>query len=98
MAVNRRVPRRTLIVITEDHYARTPIGLFTINLSYEYWRQYLELFDEVRPLARVYDAPTPPANWQRVDGPGVRFAPLRHYQGLGAMLRELPRTLLDIGR
>ncbi|MGE0482454.1 MAG: glycosyltransferase, partial [Phycisphaerae bacterium] len=60
--------------------------------------QYLELFDEVRPIARVYDAPTPPANWQRVDGPGVRFAPLRHYQGLGAMLRALPRTLLDIGR
>lgn len=98
MAATRRVRPRTLIVITEDHYARTPDGHFTINLSYEYWQQYLEWFDEVRPLARVYDAPAPPANWQRVDGPGVRFAPLRHYQGLASMLRALPRNFLDIGR
>lgn len=96
----RQVNQRAVVgVVTEDHYVRTPEGVFVrLTLDYDYWRQYLSVFDEVRPIARVERAEKAEAGWRRADGPGVVFADIPFYQGLRGMLRAAPRTLAALRR
>ncbi|HEY3244728.1 MAG TPA: glycosyltransferase [Phycisphaerae bacterium] len=67
-------------------------------LPYAYWQEYLEFFDEVRPLARVGWAASADPSWTRADGPGVRFISLPEYRGFWEILRRLPQTWLIAGR
>lgn len=83
----------TIVVITDHHFEQTEDGIWVnLGLDYEYFQQYLDLFSEVRPLARVARVASHDPSWRRADGPDVRFVSVGHYRGLGAMLRALPRT------
>lgn len=94
LAVEQKRPRGgVIVVITDHHFEQTDDGIWVnLGLDYEYFQQYLELFSEVRPLARVVRVLAHDPSWRRADGPGVRFVSVGHYRGLGAMLRALPRT------
>ncbi|HEY3244710.1 MAG TPA: hypothetical protein VGM03_15320, partial [Phycisphaerae bacterium] len=84
----------TIVVVVEDHFVQTPEGVFsTYALPYAYWQHYLEIFKEVRPLARVARSEVREASWVRADGPGVRFLPLPEFRGMRQVLRYLPGNL-----
>ncbi|QOJ13557.1 MAG: glycosyltransferase [Planctomycetia bacterium] len=86
-------PRRVIVVITEDHYVASPQGVFTrFGLDYDYWTQYLRIFDEVRPLARVQTVESADPSWRRSDGPRVNFAPIPFYQGIASLAKSLSRV------
>ncbi|MBK8913567.1 MAG: glycosyltransferase family 4 protein [Phycisphaerales bacterium] len=86
-------PRRVIVVITEDHYVASPEGVFTrFGLDYGYWTQYLRVFDEVRPLARVQCVESADPSWRRSDGPRVCFAPIPFYQGIASLAKNLGRV------
>lgn len=56
---------------------------------YSFWTRYLDVFDEVRVIARVADvAAGPEPNWKRSDGGGVSFHPLPFYVGPSEYVRH----------
>ena len=72
-----------LVVSIEHRFDRTPDGAVWTQTMFArpFWSRYLAVFDHVRVVARVREAPTAPETWQRADGDGVTFAPLPHYLG-----------------
>ncbi len=87
----------TLVVFLDDHYVSTPDGVYgTIALPYSYWKQYLDVFSEVRLVARVAQRSTVEPGWNRADGPGVRFLPLREYAGFWQNIRHTVDNLLHV--
>ncbi len=72
-----------LTVTLEQRFARTPDGAVWTQaaFAYPFWTRYLDVFDAVRPCARVQDVPAVPPDWLRADGPGVLFAPVPYYLG-----------------
>lgn len=93
--------RGIVAVVVEDHYVQTPAGIFArrgMGHPYSYWQQFLNTFDEVRPIARVSRQPRAEPGWQRADGPGVSFVAIRDHAGLGALARTLPHTLATMLR
>ncbi len=83
-------------VVIEQHFIEYQGAIYTdIAFAYPYWREYLEVFDKVRPIARVRKVTTLPQEWQRADGPNVCFAPITDYVGFWDFLRKMPRVLFD---
>lgn len=78
-------------VVIEHRYERTPDGaVWTPTFfGYSFWQRYLEVFDEVKVIARVRDATALPANWKRADGERVTFAPVPYYVGPWQYLRKM---------
>lgn len=72
-----------LVVALEHRFDRTPDGrVWTqTECAYPSWAYYLEVFDRVRPLARVRDVRAVPADWRHADGAGVSFAPVPYFIG-----------------
>jgi glycosyltransferase involved in cell wall biosynthesis len=68
------------------------------SLGYEFWARYLEVYDEVRLLARAVPTSRVPAGWTRATGPGVRGVPapdfhsarrlLTRHRGVQRVVRE----------
>jgi glycosyltransferase involved in cell wall biosynthesis len=72
-----------VVVTTEHRFHRTPDGLVWtdgIN-SHDFWTRYLAVFDRVKVVARVREAPSVPANFRRACGAGVSFAAVPNYVG-----------------
>ena len=73
---------KRLLVTTEQHFQRYSGQIYTdIALPYEYWREYLDVFDEVKVVARVRDIEEFPKHLIRADGKGVSFVGLPDYYG-----------------
>lgn len=72
-----------VIVSLEHHFDRTPDGVVwtQTQFPYRFWQRYLEVFDQVRVVARVRDAPRAAPDWQRADGRHVSFAAIPEYLG-----------------
>lgn len=72
-----------VVVTVEARFARTPDGAVwtRTGLDHRFWSTYLSAFDEVRVVARVADAPTPPAGARAVTGPGVEVRAVPYYVG-----------------
>lgn len=70
-------------VTVEERFLRTPDGAVWSygTAPYSFWRRYLDVFEEVRVIARVAEATTAAATWKRADGEGVTFYPLPSYVG-----------------
>lgn len=70
-------------VVIEHRYDRTPDGAIWTSsfFAYSFWLRYLEVFDEVKVVARVRDVPSVPGTFKRADGDRVVFAPLPYYVG-----------------
>ncbi len=89
-----------VLVATESRFDRTPDGVHwnVAWAKYEFWRRYLDVFDEVCVLARVRDVSTIPTGGVRADGPNVSFSPLPYYLGPWEYLRKYPSLRLAARR
>lgn len=92
-----------VVVSLEQRFLRTPDGAVwtSASFAYPFWTRYLEVFDQVRIVARVRDVPANPPAHLRVDGPAVAFIGLPYYVGpVAYLLRAAPlrRTLAEVAR
>lgn len=79
------------ITITLEHrFDRTPDGAVWTQAAFahRFWNRYLEVFDEVRVVARVREVASPPPRHVRADGPGVCFAAIPYFIGPWQYLRQ----------
>jgi glycosyltransferase involved in cell wall biosynthesis len=72
-----------LTAVLEQRYDRTPDGRIWTPGPHDsaFWQRYLEVFSEVRVVARVRDVPEGGAARQSADGPGISFAAVPHFIG-----------------
>ncbi len=90
---------KTLRISIEHHFLEVGGVIYTdIAFDYAYWSEYLSVFDEVQPIARMGTAAVVPPGWIRADGPGVRFHKIFDYLGFWHFLRCWPRVWRDCGR
>jgi glycosyltransferase involved in cell wall biosynthesis len=70
-------------VVLEERFSRTSDGAVWTDgpFSHAFWLRYLDVFDEVRVVARVQPLTSAPAGAKRADGQGVVFAPVPYYVG-----------------
>jgi glycosyltransferase involved in cell wall biosynthesis len=82
-----------VVVSLEHHFDRTPDGVVwtQTQFPYRFWQRYLEVFDQVRVVARVRDAQRAAPDWQRADGRRVSFAAIPEYLGPQQYLLRLPQ-------
>jgi L-malate glycosyltransferase len=79
------------VVVALDHrFQRTPDGKIWAQtmFAYPFWCRYLEVFDQVRVVARVRDIPVVKPDWLRADGNGVIFTAIPHYVGPYQFIRR----------
>jgi glycosyltransferase involved in cell wall biosynthesis len=80
-----------LLLATEAHFFQAEGRIWTAGPEdYGFWSSYLEVFDEVRVLARVARREAPHPGWRPSSGPGVCFDPMSDYRGPFAYLYCLP--------
>lgn len=72
-----------LLVATDAHIYRTPDGKHwcTSIYGYEFWKRYLDVFDNVRIVARMKDIPKMEGRKLLVDGEKVEVWGIPFYQG-----------------
>ncbi len=70
-------------VVTEHRFFQTPDGATWTDgpFARPFWDRYLEVFDEVRVIARFLPVSAAKPAWVRSDGDRVSFAP--NPQGTG---------------
>jgi len=61
------------------------------SLEYKLWRRYLEVFDQVRLVARTDVRIEVPEGWKKASGEGVQPVPLPYFVGPQEFIRVLPR-------
>jgi glycosyltransferase involved in cell wall biosynthesis len=71
------------LIATESRYTRTRNGhLYSAAISsYNFWKRYLQVFDEIVIMARVEDSTEESMDKIPADGPGVSFFCLPYYVG-----------------
>ncbi len=79
-----------LIVTIDTRLERTPDGSIWVGgaASYPFWTRYLEVFEEVRVVARVRAVQEPSPDTRRLDGPRVSVLALPFYAGPWQYLRR----------
>lgn len=79
-----------VVVSLECRFDRTPDGKVwqQTQFPYQFWTRYLEVFDNVKVVARVRDVQEVPDNWLRCDGDRVSFVPIPYYIGPWQYLRK----------
>jgi glycosyltransferase involved in cell wall biosynthesis len=88
-----------IFIAIEQHFVEYQGNIYTdIAFSYSYWKEYLQIFDEVCPIGRVRKVTTLPKGWQRADGPNVCFISIVDYVGFWDLLTKMPRVLLGCWR
>lgn len=72
-----------LLVATDAHIFRTPDGKHWCKsiYGYDFWKRYLNVFDEVRIVARMKEVPSMEGKKLLVDGDRVEVFGLPFYQG-----------------
>ena len=72
-----------VFISLEERFARTADGQVWSGrtFSYSFWKRYLDVFEQVRVIARVANLKTRPQSWKRADGEGVTFVALPCYVG-----------------
>jgi len=88
----------SVIVTLEKRFYCTPDGAVWTETAfpYSFWTRYLDVFDNVRILARARTVATNDPSWTRVDGPGVSLAPIPYYLGpwqYVTRIRSVVRTI-----
>ena len=79
-----------LMVATDAHIFRTPDGKYWSKNIYEYkfWTRYMNVFEEVRIVARVKDISKKSDKLAALDGPGVEVYGIPFYQGPKQLLMK----------
>ena len=72
-----------LCLTLEHRFLQTPDGkIWTITqCGYDFYREYLNVFDSVRVISRVFPVAEAQANFLPVEGPGVEFYSMPGYKG-----------------
>ncbi len=72
-----------VVIVLEHRFDRTPDGAVWTQTGFAYplWGRYLEVFDQIRVVARVRDVLSVPSNWMRADGEKVSFLAVPYYLG-----------------
>lgn len=83
-----------VVVSLEQRFHRTPDGVVWTDgqFPYEFWRRYLQVFDQVLILARVRDVASPARGARQVDGEQVRLAAIPYYIGPGQFILRYPEA------
>lgn len=78
-----------LLVATDAHIFETPDGKHWTPAIYGYsfWLRYLNVFDQVRVVARTKKVQVVPQKSLLVDGPNVEIFPIPFYQGPKQLLK-----------
>ena len=85
---------KTVIVAIEHHFVEVGGEVYTaMNFGYEYWQEYLEVFDEVIVLGRVGKADAVPEGHFISGGPCVRFIHAPDYLGPRQFVKQLPGVM-----
>jgi len=73
---------------------RTPDGTVWTDGQFPspFWLRYLDVFEQVRVIARVRSVTTAQPSWMRADCQDVSFAPVPHYIGPQQYLRKARRV------
>jgi glycosyltransferase involved in cell wall biosynthesis len=83
-----------LLVALEHHFLEYGGGIYTETaFAYDFWQEYLEVFDEILVVARVRHMDACNPQWHMSSGPKVSFFPVREYRGLLPLLRVWPVVL-----
>lgn len=91
-------PSRTLHVAVEHHFIEVDGRLYTqVTYEYDYWREFLAVFDAVVAVARVSTHASVPDGWTRADGEGIGYHRLYDYLGLAHLMRKLPTVYRQCG-
>ena len=80
-----------ILVNTSTRFSRTPDGRFWApaeSQAYEYWRRFLDVFDEVTVLGRAFPAEEPVKGAKTATGYGVSVIPLPNYCGIRQFARN----------
>ena len=72
-----------LIIALEHRFVSTPDGVVWTQspFVYAFWRRYLEVFNQVRVIARIRKVTSVSPMWKRADGAEVSFVAVPHYIG-----------------
>lgn len=79
------------VIVTVDHqFQRTPDGKVWVKTiyGYDFWKRYLQVFDEVRIVGRVRPVEKIEEKMLLSSGDGVEFFDLPHYRGLKEYLLQ----------
>ena len=68
------------------------------TFDYAFWQRYLDVFDQVKVIARVKQVEDIPAGYLRSDGPKVRFIRVPYYLGPKEFILKSPRIVRTIWR
>jgi len=87
-----------VLVTIEQRLELTPDGrLWTPgSLAHSFWLRYLDVFDQVRVVARVPRVTAATPGCARADGPGVSFLPVTFCRGPWQYLKRRRRILADV--
>jgi glycosyltransferase involved in cell wall biosynthesis len=83
-----------LCLTLEHRFLQTPDGkIWTITqCPYEFYREYLQVFDSVQVISRAFPVERAEANFLPVEGPGVEFFAMPGYQGPYGFLRNFRKV------
>ena len=72
-----------LVITLEHRFNRTPDGTVwtQTQFPYPFWVRYLDVFEQVRVVARILDVSSVPSDGVRADGVGVTFLAVPYYIG-----------------
>lgn len=90
-----------LLVATDAHIFRTPDGAYWCKsiYGYDFWKRYLNIFDDVKIVARMKDVSEIKGKKLRVDGEHVEVSGIPFYQGPKELLKvytKIQRALKGI--
>jgi len=90
-----------LLVATDAHIFRTPDGKHWVKsiYGYNFWRRYMDVFKDVRIVARMKDVQEVDGRKLLVDGAGVEVFGIPFYQGpkqLFVKYRSIQRALKNV--
>ena len=81
-------------ITLEHRFLGTPDGrTWTVTqFPYEFFKNYLEIFDRVRVIARVFPTPRVEDHFRAVDGPGLEVFAMPAYKGPFEFVRQHARV------
>ena len=89
-----------LTAVLEQRYDRTPDGqVWTPGAhDFAFWQRYLDVFDEVRVVARLREVGSVDAHWRPAGGAGITFCAVPYFIGPLQYLRVMPGVRRVIGQ
>ena len=80
-------------VVSEQVFSQTPDGqIWSVGVAESFWKRYLDVFDQLRIIARVQGVPERPPGGLLLADPRICFAKIPFYRGSAQLLRRAPQV------